>query len=157
MSASEDTENRSEATLDGKGVLSNLPRTRPQRSTARRAAARKADATPAAAKAVRRRPAAKAPAKGSAKAPAAIAKTRTAARVAKPKAAASTGSTARAAEPVPRQGFESEADRARGPVQPPGGAEFVATAAEIVSELTKAGLSTGERVLKDIVSRLSPS
>jgi len=39
-------------------------------------------------------------------------------------------------------------------VQPPGGAEFLATAAEIVSELTKAGVSAGERLVKDAFSRL---
>jgi hypothetical protein len=39
-------------------------------------------------------------------------------------------------------------------VHPPGGAELVASAAEIVSELAKAGLSTGERLLKDFLSRL---
>jgi hypothetical protein len=39
-------------------------------------------------------------------------------------------------------------------VQPPGGAELLASAAEIVGELTKAGLSTGERLLKDVFSRL---
>ncbi len=45
-------------------------------------------------------------------------------------------------------------DRASGPVQPPGGAELVATAAEIVSELAKAGVSTGERLFKDLLGRL---
>jgi len=39
-------------------------------------------------------------------------------------------------------------------VQPPGAAELVASAAEIVGELAKAGLSTGERLLKDVFSRL---
>jgi len=39
-------------------------------------------------------------------------------------------------------------------VQPPGGTELVASAAEIIGELAKAGLSTGERVLKDVLSRL---
>jgi hypothetical protein len=57
-------------------------------------------------------------------------------------------------ESVPRQGFESEMDRASGPVQPPGGAELVATAAEIVTELARAGVSTGERLLKDLLGRL---
>jgi hypothetical protein len=57
-------------------------------------------------------------------------------------------------ESVPRQGFESELDRASGPVQPPGGAELVATAAEIVTELARAGVSTGERLLKDFLGRL---
>jgi hypothetical protein len=59
-----------------------------------------------------------------------------------------------ATEPVPRQGFECGNDRASGPVQPPGGAELVASAAEILGELAKAGLSTGERLLKDVFSRL---
>ncbi len=45
-------------------------------------------------------------------------------------------------------------DRASGPVQPPGGAELVATAAEIVTELAKAGVSTGERLLKDLLGHL---
>jgi hypothetical protein len=58
---------------------------------------------------------------------------------------------------VPRQGFESEADRAQGPVQPPGSAELVSSAVEIVGELAKSGISAGERVLKDVFSRLSPS
>jgi hypothetical protein len=39
-------------------------------------------------------------------------------------------------------------------VHPPGSAELVASAAEIVGELAKAGLSTGERLLKDFLSRL---
>jgi len=39
-------------------------------------------------------------------------------------------------------------------VQPPGAAELVASAAEIVGELAKAGLSRSERLLKDFVSRL---
>ncbi len=53
-------------------------------------------------------------------------------------------------EPAPRQGFECEGERASGTVHPPGGAELVASAAEIVGELAKAGLSTGERLLKDL-------
>jgi len=52
------------------------------------------------------------------------------------------------------QGFASDGDRGHGPVAPPGGAEFLATAAEIVNELTKAGVSTGERLLRDALSRL---
>jgi hypothetical protein len=55
---------------------------------------------------------------------------------------------------VPRQGFESEADLASGPVRPPGGAELVSSAVEIVGELAKAGLSAGERLLRDVISRL---
>ena len=55
---------------------------------------------------------------------------------------------------MPRQGFASEGERPLGPVQPPGGAEFLATAAEIVNELARASLSTGERLLRDAISRL---
>jgi hypothetical protein len=39
-------------------------------------------------------------------------------------------------------------------VHPPGGAELVASAAEIVGEIAKAGILTGERLLKDVLSRL---
>lgn len=60
-------------------------------------------------------------------------------------------------EPAPRQGFESEGERPSGPVQPPGGAEFVAGAAEIVGEITKAGFAAGERLLRDVLSRLPRS
>jgi hypothetical protein len=41
-----------------------------------------------------------------------------------------------------------------GSVQPPGTAEFAVSAVELIGELAKAGLSTGERVLKDVLSRL---
>ncbi|HSZ15167.1 MAG TPA: hypothetical protein VK790_14110 [Solirubrobacteraceae bacterium] len=111
---------RKSATEEGLGVLSQLPRTRPQRSSARRVAARAASATGAAKAAPRRAAARPAP----------------------------------VAEPAPRQGYECEGERASGSVRPPGGAELVATAAEIVGELTKAGLSTGERLLKDLLAHL---
>jgi hypothetical protein len=39
-------------------------------------------------------------------------------------------------------------------VQPPGGAELLISAAEIVGELAKAGVSRSERLLKDVLSRL---
>jgi hypothetical protein len=58
---------------------------------------------------------------------------------------------------VPRQGFESEGDGTRGSVQPPGATELMTSALEIVGEFAKSGVSTGERLLKDVLSRLSPS
>jgi hypothetical protein len=134
---------RTTASADAPGVLSQLPRTRPQRSSPRRAAARAATAAAAAGTAAGshangRRPAATAkPSATSAK------------RAVKPKRAAKPVVTA---EPAPRQGFECEGERAS--VHPPGGAELVASAAEIVGELAKAGIATGERVLKDVLSRL---
>jgi hypothetical protein len=42
-------------------------------------------------------------------------------------------------------------------VQPPGGAELLLSAAELVGELAKAGVSRTERLLKDAFSRLPGS
>jgi hypothetical protein len=54
---------------------------------------------------------------------------------------------------APLQGFECDSETS-GSVQPPGAVELLASAAEIVSELAKAGVSRSERLLKDLVSRL---
>ena len=136
------------------GVLSNLPRTRPQRASARRAAAREA----------------RSPAMGQSDEPAGAGKRpKTKAKPAKPakadkaakaaRTAAKAGAKARAAkaseqEQVPRQGFECEGEGATGPVQPPGGAELVGSAAELLGEVAKAGVSAGERLVKDLLGRL---
>jgi hypothetical protein len=199
MSPSKDSERGAGTTRNGRGrsgeedpgILAQLPRTRPQRSSRHRATARDDGvaesvstatagtvngAAPAAEKtrgartakkasptsrSKAARPTAKHGAAGSAaaagggagastKAPSrgSSAKRRTRTSAASSTAAPSTTSTA------PKQGFESEGERASGPVHPPGGAELVASAAEIVGELAKAGLSTGERLLKDVLSRL---
>ncbi len=133
---------------DGPGVLSRLPRTRPQRSSPRRTAAREASA---AAKA-----ATPAPAHSNGRPPADSRKLARAvpAKATPKRPARRTAKPAVAVEPAPRQGFECEGERTSRSVQPPGGAELVASAAEIVGELAKAGLSTGERLLKDVLSRL---
>jgi hypothetical protein len=69
--------------------------------------------------------------------------------------AAKPRSTAkRLQDPAPRQGFEIESDPLSGPVQPPGGVDLLASAAELAGELTKSGLSTGGRLLRDILARL---
>jgi hypothetical protein len=165
------------AQQDEQGVLANLPRTRPQRTTERRAAARNsarssdaADATPiqnggsttskqasgsgaARAGANSRAPTRRESAKQSER------------RAERPRSSARAGASARRQasapkrrtsdpDPAPRQGFECDGDAASGAVHPPGAAELVASAAEIVGELAKAGLSTGERLIKDVVSRL---
>ena len=70
------------------------------------------------------------------------------------KAQSQDGAPAAAPEAVPRQGYESVEERATGPVQPPGDAEFIGTAAEIVTELAKAGISGAERLVRDVLSRL---
>jgi histone H1/5 len=186
---------KQESAENGAGVLANLPRTRPQRASARRTAARRAGAGTQQAP----RPAKASPTKKASKTVKAAASNgraaTTAKTAAKPKAktgtkvtgtakrSASVGARARrpaaapkaaapkaiaapkaarprrttkppVAEPVPRQGFESEEERATGAVQPPGGTELVSTAAEILGELTKAGISGGERLLRDVLSRL---
>ncbi len=154
---------------NGHGVLSNLPRTRPQRSSARRTAARaataaaaergSANAEPGSAKA-HNASTAKPRSVSSAKASGvkAIAKSAKDPKASKPRASASRARAPRPAvntEPAPRQGFECESEHAANrAVHPPGGAELVASVAEILGELTKAGVATGERLLKDALSRL---
>ena len=136
VSASNESNGRPSGIQDATSILSNLPRTRPQRATPRRTAAREAIASTAAT----------APAKPRSKPPTSKPRKRNAPR--------HVPTPTPDVEPVPLQGFESEHDRARGPVHPPGGVELVASAAEIVGELAKAGLSTGERLLKDLLSHL---
>lgn len=172
MSVASDSNGRQSDPQAEQGVLANLPRTRPQRSSPRRAAARKASAAASATKAPRAQATS-----ASARAAAGVTKPSKKARPAptkakvsvKAKPQVSTKTKAKAPragapkppapgvhvdEGVPRQGFESEMDRATGPVQPPGGAELVSSAAEIISELARAGLSTGERLFKDALARL---
>jgi hypothetical protein len=180
MCAVANTKTSEDSQRDG-GVLANLPRTRPQRSSARRTAARGATANggrarkPAQGKrsSANARKAVTAPAPGAdvsaaTKASAGAAtkpKGKPHVRATRPAAAtkrsrppqradARKRRAERAEDAAPRQGFEAYGESTGGSVQPPGGAEFVATAAEIVGELAKAGLSTGERLLKDVLSRL---
>jgi hypothetical protein len=168
----------SSAQQDEQGVLANLPRTRPQRASRRRVSARNtaggpsgADGAPpsrggrsapptegadrGAARAAADRPAAARP---EAEKPGGRAADR-------PRRTVRGGTSARRQtsapkrrisnqDPAPRQGFECDGDAGSDPVQPPGATELVASAAEIVGELAKAGLSTGERLLKDVFSRL---
>jgi hypothetical protein len=56
--------------------------------------------------------------------------------------------------PAPRQGYECEGENASRTVHPPAGAELVASIAEVVGELAKGGVSAGERLLRDALSRL---
>lgn len=161
---------------DERGVLVNLPRTRPQRASRRRVASRNTAAGPSGADGApptrgrRSIPATEKADRGAARAGAerpAAAQT----EAGKPGGRASDrprrtvrGGARRQAsapkrrisnqDPAPRQGFECDGDAGSGPVQPPGAAELVVSAAEIVGELAKAGLSTGERLLKDVFSRL---
>jgi hypothetical protein len=62
--------------------------------------------------------------------------------------------TAARTKQVPRQGFEAEPDELTGSVQPPGGADLIASAGELAGDLAKAGITTGTRLLRDFLSRL---
>jgi hypothetical protein len=170
VSAAKQSNGRVDPPPAGSSVLANLPKTRPQRSSARRAAAR---GTGTSAPAATDAPDASAP-------PAPAVPARTPKAAAKPRRAKtgsagpkSTGKRAAAKPsprprvgrktgrpelpPVPRQGYASEGDRATGAVQAPGGTELAGSAVEIIGELAKAGLSTGERLLRDVLSRLPGS
>lgn len=175
MCAVADT-NASQDSAPNGGVLTKLPRTRPQRSSARRAAARDSTTAPARTRkpANGKRTATKppsavasapqAPATADA-APDSSAEAKPRVRATRPAAATKRSTVPRRTtqrksrsqapeEAAPRQGFECDGETSGGSVPPPGGAELVATAAEIVGELAKAGLSTGERLFKDVLSRL---
>jgi hypothetical protein len=150
----EQSDGRATAPGEEKSVLANLPRSRPQRSSPRRAAARAASTTgQGTAATTRLRPHGQ---DGATRKPAT-------AKPPAPKRAKATATRARTAtrrgrvgaqEAAPRQGFETDSNAASGPVQPPGGAELLGSAAEILAELAKGGLASGERLLRDVISRL---
>jgi hypothetical protein len=133
---------RKEASPASDGILASLPRTRPQRSSARRDAARQS------AKATKRTPTTAPTGKrGAPKVRAAKAPAGKRAKLTPPKLSHQ--------DPAPRQGFESESDPVSGPVRPPGPVDVLASAAELAGELGKTGLMAGGRLLKDLLSRLS--
>jgi hypothetical protein len=167
MSDSSSRDLREPASAEGSGILAGLPRTRPQRASARRTASREAapeTSRTAASQQPNAAPSRPAPAGKGAKASApAKAEGKTSASGGRPKTTAEgsarTKTRARVAdndstrERAPRQGFEAEPD-SLGPVQPPGSTELISSAAELAGELAKAGVNTGARVLKDFLSRL---
>jgi hypothetical protein len=127
------------------GVLANLPRTRPQRSTPRRAAARGAGSKRAGGSA--RAAANSSPRKRARSEPTATPKRALTNARAAPVAVAGS-------KRAPVQGYESDSEATSGSVQPPGAIDLLASAAELVGELAKSGLSRSERLIKDIASRL---
>jgi hypothetical protein len=172
MSESPSGDPRETAAADGPGILAGLPRTRPQRASARRAAARAVAAgeTPRApARSATHSPARKSQRSAASKAPRAPARkgphtpahnaTLSPARKA-PRSAASKAPRAAAdrseqtGESVPLQGYEPEDGAFNRTIQPPGGAELVTSIAELAGELAKAGVNTGGRWLRDVFSRL---
>jgi hypothetical protein len=156
------------------GVLAGLPRTRPQRTSARREAARarakSETASPASAgKQGEARAAAKAKPKTRASAKRASAKPKTRASAkpkmtpkAKPKAtiakkpverAPKLRAPAKTEEHAPKQGYEPEEEVELGnTVHPPSRGELIESLADIFGELAGLGANAGGRLLKDALS-----
>ena len=132
----------SKAASAPEGVLANLPRTRPQRSSARRDAARR-DC---------RRGGGEHPGPRTQATLGGAGKGQCEAHDEGPTQA--QGAAKRVQDPAPRQGFETEGDPVSGPVQPPGSVDLLSSAAELAGELTRSGLSSGGRLLKDFLTRL---
>lgn len=166
-----------------RGILGALPRTRPQRTTPRRAAAQAkaakdtasgspagrasspsaadSSSTPAPKRSSTRKKASAKPAGAGAKPGA---RKRTAA--ANPEAATQSRTTThqkkapprRVQPPAPKQGYEPEEELELGAtVHPPSGVELVESVAEIFVELAGAGLKVGGRALRDVLSPLRRS
>jgi len=148
MSDADEPVDASAGSGNDRGVIANLPRTRPQRASPRRAAARQA-----APRKARSTPASVRSANGPAAAPTSR-PPKLAGQTRKRASSSARATRRRASQAAPRQGFQSEAEAARTSIQPPGGGELLTAAVELVGELAKAGISRGERALKDITSRL---
>jgi hypothetical protein len=119
-------------------VLTSLPRTRPQRRSAKRdapkPAARKAQATAKKAPAGKRAPAAK-------KAPP------------KPRKTASKPRVHAASQRIPPAGFAPPRDTEERPA--PSGVELVGTAIQAAGELAQIGLAVGGQAVRSALSRIT--
>ncbi len=141
---------------DENGVLAALPRTRPQRASARRVAARAATRSETVAEAVASPPAPRAPKTARSKPPEAARseppkESKPSRRGARPKVAPSPKVKREAR--VPKQGYEPEEEVELGKtVDPPSGVELIESLADIVGELVSAGAGAGGRLLKDALS-----
>lgn len=127
-------------------ILGALPRTRPQRSSPRRASAKaRHDTQPSAAPSA----SSAAPSASTTRARKQPRKTAKAAQTAK------TPPPRRREPPAPAQGWEAQEEPKTGvTVHPPNGVELVESVATIFAELASAVLKGGSRVLKDALSPL---
>ncbi|HEV2999047.1 MAG TPA: hypothetical protein VGX16_08055 [Solirubrobacteraceae bacterium] len=133
-----------------RGVLQSLPKTRPQRPNARRAAAR----VP---RPERARPVRVSSETASAKhsPPVPDPAPRRAARPARTSRPHGAAKPTPAAQLIPRQGFEAEGTLESGvSIDPPSGLELAGSLAGVLGELTRTGLSGGIRLLRGALSRL---
>jgi hypothetical protein len=130
-------------------ILADLPRTRPQRPSARRAATQREMKNRRSENVLAGLPRAR---------PQHASPRRAAARKARAHeragGRASEHQSSLRSQQVPRQGFEAEPDELMGSVQPPGSADLIASAGELAGELAKTGIATGTRLLRDFLSRL---
>jgi hypothetical protein len=120
---------------DNRDVLSSLPRSRPQRPSARREQARAA-AQPKVAAANAKPAAKRAPAKPKSTAP----------------AAKTTPKVPRHQSDVPPAGYATAKSADAG--GPPSGAELISTAVQAAGELVQIGATLGSQALKSALSRL---
>lgn len=130
-----------------RSVLADLPRTRPQRASARRERARASNGRAAANQKTSEQVKPSPPQTTQAKPP--LRKP--------PSTTRSRKRAANARPPAPRQGYECDQELAGSPVSPPSGTEVVGALAELAGELAQTGISTGGRLLKSALSRLSGS
>ncbi len=141
MNDAESPNGRESDSISEGGILAALPRSRPQRTSPHRAAARTGKPT--------------------------LTKTKTKTKTKRPvgaravkKPAATTRPAAKpnvkpAEQRAPKQGYEPEEEVELGAtVHPPGSVELVESVADIVGELAGTGLAAGGRLLKDAFSLL---
>jgi hypothetical protein len=144
MSDTKSPNGREDVSVPGGGILAALPRSRPQRASPRRAAARNATGAAKAAAPPGKPTKTTKPADAHATKKPDATRKRAAKPIAKP-----------AEPPVPKQGYEPEEEVELGStVNPPSGAELVESVADIVGELANSGLAAGGRLLKDAFSLL---
>jgi hypothetical protein len=155
MSPASEDNGRSSSSQESDSVLANLPSARPQRSSARRIAAREAASGNGAAPrpAPRSRSGSRETTSAAARGPKVGSSAPGKQRSRRAPATARARPTTQTHNTAPMQGYECEGDRANGPVQPPGSSELAASAVELLGELAKAGFSTGERLFKDVLGR----
>lgn len=133
-------------------MLSELPRTRPQRASARRERTRKADT---AKRSSDERPSAEQP-------PTEQQAPRRQTRVSKQKGAKAqkparkrTRVAPASPPPAPRQGYEPDTELTAGSsISPPSGGEMAGAIVELAGEMAQNGLSAGARFLKGLLGRL---
>jgi hypothetical protein len=136
------------------GVMSSLPKTRPQRPSARRASARRAAAAQGSGAAEDASPVRPGQPRNARKTPTRKAPT--------PQAPTREAPSARKKPPAvkleppraPRQGFEVESEIETGKtVTPPNSVELAASVVELLGELAQSGIRSGERLLRDALTR----